>query len=250
MQAKNAYLISLVTVPFSLLHLVTTFVSTWYFSMRKKVTSFSIQRSMLEPGVPQRIFNLMASSEWQRYIYDFSVFSCTCVAGLIMYVHLHLLCWMDGCTWLCCDLEVKRSPVYSIKFSFLLLSPCLYLKPGRLDHNMCIYFHSRQIFFGDGCQSIANPLKQHIYTSGVCFACTITESQEIFLASIQHATIASSGAIERAYPIKLLSILYYTMFCFWLKFYLDTGVWSVDDAHRCAHDRRKVGHVHSGTGHQ
>jgi hypothetical protein len=28
MQAKNAYLISLVTVPFSLLHLVTTFVST------------------------------------------------------------------------------------------------------------------------------------------------------------------------------------------------------------------------------
>ena len=68
--------------------------------------------------------------------------------------------------------------------SFLLLSPCLYLKPGALRS-----------------QSLVMPISQspihskNTSRSRVCFARTITE---IFLCSIQHAIIASSGAIQRA----------------------------------------------------
>jgi len=62
---------------------------------------------------------------------------------------------------------------------------------GSQSRQIYVYlFSSRQIFFGDAGQSIINPLKQHIYTFRVCFARTITE---IFLGSIQHAIIASSG---------------------------------------------------------
>ena len=91
-----------------------------------------------------------------------SVFGCTCVAGL-MYVHLHLLCWMDGWTWLCCDLEVKRSPVYSIKFHFCYYPLVCISSMGALGvTTLCVYLHSRRIFFGHACQSITNPLKEHI----------------------------------------------------------------------------------------
>ena len=103
-----------------------------------------------------------------------SVFGCTCVAGL-MYVHLHLLCWMDGWTWLCCDLEVKRSPVYSIKFHFCYYPLVCISSLGALGHNFVCLFTFPSNFLWS-CLSVNHQSTQRTHLEFVLHAPYITEN--------------------------------------------------------------------------